>query len=84
MTVLDNVMVGRHIYMRSGVLRGIAFWGSARREEIAHREIVENIIGFLEIETIRKQTVGSLTYGLHKRVEVGWALAMSLKLLLAV
>ena len=82
MTVLDNLMVGRHIHMRTGVLGGMAFWGRARREEIEHREIVEDIIDFLEIEAIRKQTVGSLAYGLRKRVEVGRALAMAPKLLL--
>lgn len=82
MTVLDNLMVGRHIHMQTGVLSGMAFWGRARREEIKHREIVEDIIDFLEIEAIRKQTVGSLAYGLRKRVEVGRALAMSPKLLL--
>jgi len=82
MTVLDNLMVGRHLHMRTGVLDGMLFWGRARAEEIRNREIVEDIIDFLEIEAIRKQTVGSLAYGLRKRVEVGRALAMEPKLLL--
>lgn len=82
MTVLDNLMVGRHVHMHTGVLDGMLFWGRARAEEIRHRQIVEEIIDFLEIESIRKKTVGALPYGLRKRVEVGRALAMEPTLLL--
>jgi branched-chain amino acid transport system ATP-binding protein len=82
MTVLDNLMLGRHIHMRSGLLSGALYWGLAQKEEIAHREFVEQVIDLLEIENIRKQTVGSLSYGLQKRVELGRALAMDPRLLL--
>ena len=82
MTVLDNLMLGRHVHMRSGVLGGGLYWGFAQKEEIAHREFVERVIDLLEIQHIRKQTVGSLAYGLQKRVELGRALALDPKLLL--
>ncbi len=82
MTVLDNLMLGRHIHMRSGVFRSVLYWGPGRREEVAHRQVAEDIIDFLEIEAIRKQVVGSLPYGLQKRVELGRALAMRPKVLL--
>ncbi|MBI4587992.1 MAG: ABC transporter ATP-binding protein [Candidatus Rokubacteria bacterium] len=82
MTVLDNLMLGRHIHMKNGVFRSVLYWGPGRKEEIAHREVVEDIIDFLEIEAIRKQVVGSLPYGLQKRVELGRALALHPKILL--
>lgn len=82
MTVLDNLMLGRHIHMRSGVLTGGLYWGFAQREEITHRRVVEEVIDLLEIQGIRKQTVGALSYGLQKRVELGRALAMDPRLLL--
>jgi branched-chain amino acid transport system ATP-binding protein len=82
MTVLDNLMLGRHIHMKSGVLAGGIYWGAAQREEIRNREIVEEVIDFLEIESIRKRVVGALPYGLQKRVELGRALAMQPRLLL--
>lgn len=82
MTVIDNLMLGRHVHMKSGVLSGGLYWGFAQREEIAHREVVERVIDLLEIEAIRKKTVGALPYGLQKRVELGRALAMSPRLLL--
>lgn len=82
MTVLDNLMLGRHIHMRSGVLAGGVYWGPARREEIANRRIVEEVIDFLEIEDIRERVVGTLPYGLQKRVELGRALALEPRLLL--
>ncbi|MDW8145124.1 MAG: ABC transporter ATP-binding protein [Roseiflexaceae bacterium] len=82
MTVLDNLMLGRHIHMRSGILSNGLYWGRTQREEIAHREIVERVIDLLEIEFIRKKVVGALPYGLQKRVELGRALAMSPRLLL--
>ena len=82
MTTLDNLMAARHIHMRSNLLTGALFFGPARREEIAHRHVVEEIIEFLEMESIRKKTVGSLSYGLRKRVELGRALALEPTLLL--
>lgn len=82
MSVLDNIMSGCHIHMQSGVLAGALYWGGAQQEEIAYRMFVEEIIDLLEIEAIRKKTVGSLSYGLQKRVEMGRALAMQPALLL--
>jgi branched-chain amino acid transport system ATP-binding protein len=82
MTVVDNLMLGRHVHMRNGVFRSLLYWGPGRREEVAHRKVVEDIIDFLEIEAIRKRPVGSLPYGLQKRVELGRALALHPKILL--
>jgi branched-chain amino acid transport system ATP-binding protein len=82
MTVLDNLMLGRHIHMRSGLLASAMYFGSAQREEERHRQIVEDIIDFLEIESIRSRVVGTLPYGLQKRVELGRALALQPRLLL--
>ena len=82
MTALDNLMAARHLHMKSNMLTGGIFFGPAQREEIAHREMVEEIIDFLEMEAIRKSIVGTLSYGLRKRVELGRALALEPKLLL--
>jgi branched-chain amino acid transport system ATP-binding protein len=82
MSVLDNIMTGRNLRMKSGVLAQAFRLGSAEREEIAHREVVENIIDFLEIQAYRKTPVGRLPYGLQKRVDLGRALAMEPRLLL--
>ncbi|MBE2268561.1 MAG: ABC transporter ATP-binding protein [Anaerolinea sp.] len=82
MTTLDNLMAARHIHMKANMLTGALFVGSAKREELAHREVVETIIDFLELEPIRKVTVGALPYGLRKRVELGRALALEPSLLL--
>ena len=82
MTVLDNLMLGRHIHMRAELLTGGFFFGLARNEEIKHREIMEEIIDFLEIQKIRKKLVGTLPYGLQKRVELGRALALDPDVLL--
>ena len=82
MSTLDNIMTGRLLRMKRGVLWQALYWGPAQREEIAHREVVERIIDFLEIEAIRKTPVGRLPYGLQKRVELGRALAMEPRLLL--
>jgi branched-chain amino acid transport system ATP-binding protein len=82
MTVLENIMVGRHHHMRAGVLSSGLFWGLAQREEIRHRAAVERIIDFLEINHIRKAPAGTLPYGLQKRVELGRALAAEPQLLL--
>jgi branched-chain amino acid transport system ATP-binding protein len=82
MTTLDNIMTGRLLQMRSNVLLDALYWGPAKKEEIKHRERVEEIIDFLEIQAIRKTPVGRLPYGLQKRVELGRALAMEPKVLL--
>lgn len=82
MTVIENIMVGRHLHMRSTLAQSFLYFGAARREEIAHREAVEEIIELLEIEAIRHQPVGSLGYGLRKRVDLGRALAQEPKILL--
>jgi branched-chain amino acid transport system ATP-binding protein len=82
MTVLDNIMTGRNLMIRSNFLLQALYWGPARREEIAHREKAEQIIDFLEIQAIRKTPVGRLPYGLQKRVELGRALAAEPEILL--
>ena len=82
LSTLDTLMAARHIHMRAGFLQCLLYWGPAHREDIAHRQAVEEIIDFLEIEHIRKATVGALPYGLRKRVELGRALAMEPRLLL--
>jgi branched-chain amino acid transport system ATP-binding protein len=82
MTVLDNLMLGRHVHMRSGVLASFIYWGLAQKEEVAHRRRVEDIIDFLKIQDLRRRPTGSLAYGLQKRVELGRALALDPKLLL--
>lgn len=82
-TVLDNLMAARHIHMRrSNMFTGAIFNGPAKREEIEHRRFVEEIIDFLEMESIRKSLVGTLAYGLRKRVELARALALEPTLLL--
>ncbi|MDH3538467.1 MAG: ABC transporter ATP-binding protein [Acidimicrobiia bacterium] len=82
LTVLDNLMLGRHLHVKYGSLAAMAFLGKASREELRHREIVEDIVDFLEIEPFRKSFVGMLPYGVQKRVELGRALAMEPRLLL--
>ncbi|GAB5493468.1 MAG: ABC transporter ATP-binding protein [Phototrophicaceae bacterium] len=82
-TVLDNLMAARHIHMKdSNLFTGALFLGPARNEEIEHRRKVEDIIDFLEMEHIRKSLVGTLSYGLRKRVELARALALEPTLLL--
>jgi branched-chain amino acid transport system ATP-binding protein len=82
LTVLDNLMLGRHVHMRAGVLASALYWGPARKEEIAHRERCEEIIEFLKLQDLRKQQTGALSYGLRKRVELGRALALEPRVLL--
>ncbi|QDL92305.1 ABC transporter ATP-binding protein [Paroceanicella profunda] len=82
MTTLDNIMTGRMTRMKSSMLEQALWWGRAEREENDHREKVERIIDFLEIQSIRKTPVGRLPYGLQKRVELGRALAAEPELLL--
>jgi branched-chain amino acid transport system ATP-binding protein len=83
MTVLDNIRLGRHLHMRTGLLTGALWVGPAAREEIEHREFIEReIIDFLEMTHLRDKVVGMLPYGLQKRVELGRALAVNPRLLL--
>ncbi len=82
MTTLDNIMTGRNLRMKKNLFWQALRHGPALEEEIAHRRVCERIIDFLEIEHIRKTPVGSLPYGLQKRVELGRALAMEPELLL--
>lgn len=78
----DNIMAARHMLMKQNFIAGAIYFGWSRREEIVHRKIVEEIIDFLEIQSIRKQVVGALPYGMRKRVELGRALALEPKVLL--
>ena len=82
MTVIDNLLLGCHTHMSSGPLSCAFFFGKAQRQEVENRLHVEEIIDFLEIEKVRKKVVGTLPYGIQKRVEIGRALAMKPKLLL--
>jgi branched-chain amino acid transport system ATP-binding protein len=82
MTVLDNIMTGRNLKMRSTLLEQALWWGRNRREELEHRAKVEQLVDFLQIEHIRKTPVGRLPYGLQKRVELARALAAEPVLLL--
>jgi len=82
MSVVDNLLLGRYHRTRTGLLSGALWWGRALREEVAQRGKVEEIIEFLEIESIRSVPVGTLPHGLQKRVELGRALAMEPRLLM--
>jgi branched-chain amino acid transport system ATP-binding protein len=82
MSVLENIMTGRNLKMHSGLLAQAIYWGPSRREEMAHRRKVEEVIDFLQIEAIRKTPAGRLPYGLQKRVELARALAAEPQLLL--
>jgi branched-chain amino acid transport system ATP-binding protein len=86
MSVLDNIMTGRNLRMKTNIFQQairMPFWsGAAEREESEHREVVEKIIDFLEIQAVRKTPVGRLPYGLQKRVDLGRALAMEPQVLL--
>jgi branched-chain amino acid transport system ATP-binding protein len=82
LTVLDNLMLGRHARMRAGVMSSVIYWGLAQREEIRHRAACEEIIEFLKLQDLRKMPTGALPYGLRKRVELGRALALEPKILL--
>ena len=78
----DNIMAARHVLMKQNFVTGAIYFGWSHREEIEHRKIVEEIIDFLEIQSIRKRVVGVLPYGMRKRVELGRALALEPKVLL--
>lgn len=84
-TVMDNLMLGRHIHMKTGIVGGAFMWGRhsrAAREEIRHREVIERIIDFLDLQSLRDQFVSNLPYGKRKLVELGRALALEPKVLL--
>jgi branched-chain amino acid transport system ATP-binding protein len=82
LTVLDNLMLGRHVRMKAGVIASVIYWGMAQKEDIAHREACEEIIDFLKLQDLRKQPTAALAYGLRKRVELGRALALEPRVLL--
>ena len=82
MSVLDNIMTGRNLRIKSNLFLQALRWGPAEREEMAHRRRVEEIIDFLEIQAHRKTPVGQLPYGLQKRVDLGRALALEPEVLL--
>ncbi|MBA4791821.1 MAG: ABC transporter ATP-binding protein [Pseudomonadota bacterium] len=83
MSVLDNIMVGRHHLLKNNFLTGALYWvGGAQKEELEHRRKVEDVIDFLDIQHVRKATAGTLSYGLRKRVELARAVALEPKLIL--
>jgi len=82
LSVLDNLLAARHIYLKKNLLSNCLYFGPCQQEEIKERKIVEDIIDFLEMEAIRKQPVGILPYGQRKRVELGRALALEPKIIL--
>jgi branched-chain amino acid transport system ATP-binding protein len=80
-TVLANMLLARHLYCNYGIGKASIFSASVRKEEVRHRRVLEELIDFLEMQSIRKKPVGSLPYGMRKRVELGRALALEPKLL---
>jgi len=85
MNTMENIMLGRHIFMQTGLLRGVFLWGRrsfAGREEVHHRRKVEEIIDFLNLQAVRNKPVGALPYGTQKLIELGRALALEPELLL--
>ncbi len=82
LTVLENLMLGRHTHMKHGVLQSLIWFGPARNQELAHRGIVEEVIDLLSLQPFRHKPVGSLAYGIQKRVELGRALVLQPALLL--
>ena len=85
MNTMENIMLGRHIHMKTGLFKGMCMWGKssfAGKEEVRHRKKVEEIIDLLELQHVRDQFVGSLPYGTQKLIELGRALALEPELLL--
>ena len=83
MTVLDNIMVGRHHLLKNNLLTGSLYWlAGARKEELDHRRKVEEIIDFLDLQNVRKAVAGTLSYGVRKRVELARAMALEPDLIL--
>lgn len=81
-TVLENVLVGRHIHTRAGWFSSMVFWGAVEREQMRHREVAEEILELMELEPYRLRRAGELSYGTQKLVGVARALAMEPRLLL--
>jgi branched-chain amino acid transport system ATP-binding protein len=82
MTVVENLLLGRHVHMRQNIASALLYYGPSQQQEIRHRELVEEVIDFLELQAVRKQEVGTLSYGFQKRVELGRALCMQPAVLL--
>jgi len=82
LTVLENVMLGRHVHMHCGLLANAFYWGAARKEELIHRERAEEIMSFLGVTGLRQKMTGELAYGLRKRVELARAMALEPRVLL--
>ena len=82
MTVLENLMLGRHVHMEGGVLSGGLYWGRQRGREIEHRKYVEQVIDFMNLEPLRSAVVGNLAYGNQRLVEMARALALDPRILL--
>jgi branched-chain amino acid transport system ATP-binding protein len=83
MTVLDNIRLGRHIHLKSGILASAIYWGRTKQEEIKAREFIEEeIIDLLEIEAVRNEVTGMLPYGMQKRIELARALALQPEVIL--
>ena len=82
LTVLENLMLGRHIHMKHSVAASMLWFGPARKQEIAHRQLVEEVIDLLQLQAYRSKPVGALAYGIQKRVELGRALCIQPALLL--
>ena len=82
LNLIDNLLLGRHLQMKTGFLSGALWWGRAKNEEIKNRQKIETIIDLLELQPYRYQPVGLLPYGIQKRVELGRALSMEPRILL--
>jgi branched-chain amino acid transport system ATP-binding protein len=82
LTVLENLMLGRHIHLKRSLPASMIWFGPARRQEVRHREFVEEVIDLLQLQAFRHQPVGALAYGIQKRVELGRALCIEPSLLL--
>ena len=82
MTLMENILLGRHIFRRTGLFSQALFYGKARREEIDHRKKAEEVIDFLDLQAHRNKRIGSLPYGVQKLVELGRALALEPRILL--
>ena len=82
MTLIENILLGRHIFRRTGLFSQALFYGKARREEIDHRKKAEEVIDFLDLQAHRNKRIGSLPYGVQKLVELGRALALEPRILL--